>query len=44
MIQNMIVKKLKKSIYPTKEKISIPLSKKDEKYEEIQKRFKSMRN
>ena len=42
MLQSSILAKLKKFIYPIKKKISIPLYKKDDSYEVIQKRFESM--
>jgi len=43
MFQNIILKKLKETVYPIKKKITIPLYKKDEVYEFIQNRFKTMR-
>ncbi len=43
LLQNTILSSLKKFIYPIKKKIGIPLYKKDESYEIIQKRFESMR-
>jgi hypothetical protein len=42
MFQNVILKKLKETVYPIKKRIAIPLYKKDESYDFIQNRFKTM--